>query len=117
MDKVYYKEFMAAERFQGLQSVSWRPMRANGVVSSESEGLEAGGLMVFQFEFGLLRWLSDKECACNAGDMGSTLYGEDPLEKEMATHSGILAWEIPLTEKNGGLHSMGLQKIWTRPSN
>ena len=64
MDKVYYKEFMAAERFQGLQSVSWRPMRANGVVSSESEGLEAGGLMVFQFEFGLLRWLSDKECAC-----------------------------------------------------
>ena len=55
---------MAAERFPGLQSVRWRPRRDKGVVSSESEGLEAGELMVFQFEFGLLRWLSGKECAC-----------------------------------------------------
>ena len=35
---------------------------------------------------------------------------EDPLEREMATHSGILAWEIPWTEEPGGLQSMGLQK-------
>ena len=35
---------------------------------------------------------------------------EDPLEKEMATYSGILAWEIPQTEDPGGLQSMGLQK-------
>ena len=35
---------------------------------------------------------------------------EDPLEKEMATHSSILAWEIPWTEKPGELQSMGLQK-------
>ena len=33
---------------------------------------------------------------------------EDPLEKEMATQSSILAWEIPLTEEPGGLQSMGL---------
>ena len=45
------------------------------------------------------------------------LRGEDPLEKETATHSDILAWEIPWTEKTGGLHSMGLQKSWTQPSN
>ena len=32
---------------------------------------------------------------------------EDPLEKEMATHSSILAWEIPWTEEPGGLPSMG----------
>ena len=32
-----------------------------------------------------------------------SLGGEDPLEKEMATHSGILAWEIPWTEEPGGL--------------
>ena len=38
---------------------------------------------------------------------------EDPLEKETATHSGILAWEIPWTEKPGGLQSMGLQKSQT----
>ena len=35
---------------------------------------------------------------------------EDPLEKEMATHSSILAWEIPRMEKPGGLQSTGLQK-------
>ena len=36
---------------------------------------------------------------------------EDPLEKEMATHSSILAWEIPWTGKIDGLQSMGLQRI------
>ena len=35
---------------------------------------------------------------------------ENPLEKEMVTHSGILAWEISWTEDPGGLQSMGLQK-------
>ena len=40
-----------------------------------------------------------------------SLGGEDPLEKEMATHSSILAWEIPWTEKPGGLQSMGLQRV------
>ena len=35
---------------------------------------------------------------------------EDPLEKEMATHSSTLAWEIPWTEEPGGLHFMGSQK-------
>ena len=35
---------------------------------------------------------------------------EDPLEKEMATHSSIFAWEIPWTEEPGGLQSMELQK-------
>ena len=34
---------------------------------------------------------------------------EDPLEKEMATHSSILAWRIPWTEEPGGLQSMGSQ--------
>ena len=34
---------------------------------------------------------------------------EDPLEKEMATHSNILAWKIPRTEESGGQQSMGLQ--------
>ena len=36
---------------------------------------------------------------------------EDPLEKEMATHSSILAWEIPWTEEPGGLQSTGSQKV------
>ena len=36
---------------------------------------------------------------------------EDPLEKEMATHSSILAWEIPRTEDPGSLQSMGSQRV------
>ena len=36
---------------------------------------------------------------------------EDPLEEEMATHSSILAWRIPWTEKPGRLQSMGSQKV------
>ena len=36
---------------------------------------------------------------------------KDPLEKEMATHSNILAWEIPWTEEPGGLQIMGSQKV------
>ena len=35
---------------------------------------------------------------------------EDPLEKELATHSSILAWEIPWTEESGKLQSMWLQE-------
>ena len=37
---------------------------------------------------------------------------EDPLEKEMATHSSILTWKGPWTEKPGELQSMGSQKTW-----
>ena len=36
---------------------------------------------------------------------------EDPLEKEMATHSSILAWKISWTEEPGGPQSMGLQRV------
>ena len=36
---------------------------------------------------------------------------EDPVEKGMATHSSILAWEIPWTEEPGGLQSMGSQRV------
>ena len=38
---------------------------------------------------------------------------EDPLEKEIATHSSILAWRIPWTEEPGGLQSKRLGKSWT----
>ena len=44
------------------------------------------------------RWFSGKELPADAGDTGdegSILGWEDPLEKEMATHSSILAWKIP----------------------
>ena len=42
---------------------------------------------------------------------------EDLLEKEMATHSSILAWKIPWTEEPGGLTVHGIAKSWTQLSN
>ena len=50
----------------------------------------------------------------NAGDTGDwvqSLGWEDPLEKEMATHSRILAWKVPWTEELGGLQSMRSERI------
>ena len=40
-----------------------------------------------------------------------SLGGQDPLEKRMATHAGILAWRIPWTEEPGGLRSTGLHRV------
>ena len=64
---------------------------------------------------GLPWWLSGKESACQFLPMWETgvqsLGWEDPLEKEMATHSSILAWEIPWTEESGRLQSMALQRV------
>ena len=47
-----------------------------------------------------------KESACNVGDLGSIAGWEDPLEKEMATHSSIFIWTIPWTEEPGWPQSM-----------
>ena len=52
-----------------------------------------------------------KESTCNSEDPGSIPGEEDPLEEEMATHSGILAWRIPWTEEPGGLQSVGSQRV------
>ena len=52
--------------------------------------------MALEKVLGLPRWLSGKESACNLQEMkGQSLGQEDSLEKEMTTHSGILAWGIP----------------------
>ena len=45
------------------------------------------------------------------GTQVPSLSQENPLEKGMATHSGILAWRIPQTEEPGGLQSMGSQRV------
>ena len=47
--------------------------------------------------------------ACSAKTQVRSLGWKDPLEKEMATHSSVLAWEIPWTQEPGGLQSMGSQ--------
>jgi len=55
-----------------------------------------------------------KNLSASAGDVRdmSLIPGwGDPLEKEMATHSSILAWRIPWTEEPDGLQSMGFQRV------
>ena len=52
-----------------------------------------------------------KLSAWNAGDLGSIPGQEDPLEKEMATHSSTLSWRSPWTEEPGGQQSMGSQRV------
>ena len=49
-----------------------------------------------------------------AGDTGSVPGQEDPLVKEMATHSSFLAWGLPWTEEPGRLQAMGSQRAGTR---
>ena len=51
-----------------------------------------------------------KNLPASAGDTNRSQGQEDPLEKEMATHSNILSWEIPGAKEPGGLQSMGSQK-------
>ena len=53
------------------------------------------------------------ESACSAGDLSLIPGRENPLEKEMAAHSSILAWEIPWTEEPRGLQSIGSQELDT----
>ena len=79
---------------------------------------------LFQHQ-GLFQWVSSYHwacqvalvvkkpaCQCRRQEMQVwTLGWEDPLEKEAATHSSILAWEIPWTEELGRLQSMGWQRV------
>ena len=51
------------------------------------------------------------ESACNTETQVRSLGQEGPLEKELVTHSSVLAWEILWTEEPGGLQSIGLQRV------
>ena len=72
---------------------------------------------LFFFLHRCFRWLNGKEAACQwsrcrfEADAGSIPGLGNPLQKEMATHFSILAWEIPWTEEPGGLQSMGSQRV------
>ena len=57
------------------------------------------------------QWLKKKNWPVIQETQVLSLGGENPLEKEMATHSSILAWEIPWTEEPSGLQSMGSQSV------
>ena len=68
--------------------------------------------ILFHYEYSELSWwLSSKEFACSAGDVGSIPGREDPLEEGTATHFSILAWKIPQREEPGGLLSSVEKKL------
>ena len=67
--------------------------------------------LAFIFFMGFSDGSLGKNSPANAGDEGLIPAQEDPLEKEMATHSSIFAWEIPCAEVTGGLQSMGSQSL------
>ena len=65
--------------------------------------------------YGLPRQLRGKEPTCQfRRHRFDSLGREDPLEEEKATHSSILAWEIPWTDEPGGLQCMELQRVGNR---
>ena len=65
----------------------------------------------YVFLSGLPWWLSGKNLPSKQEMQLQSLGWEDPLEKEMATHSSILAWRIPGTEEPGVLQPTGLQRV------
>ena len=70
---------------------------------------------VIRIVFSLV-YVSLKEFGVVGSDMYTWGIKDFHMEKEMATHSSILAWEISWTEKPGGLQFMGSQKSWTQLS-
>ena len=84
----------------------------NSPLSSQNE-VPKPKFLPFPFPMDFPHSSVGKESACSAGDLGSIQDWEDLLEKEMATHSSILSWEIPWTEEPSGLQSMGSQELDT----
>ena len=60
----------------------------------------------------MAQWVKNLPAVQNTQETGAQSLGqEDPLEKEMATHSSIVAWKILCTEEPGELRSMGSQRV------
>ena len=99
-----------------MELVPFQEQTWTGILSWDQSGLDLDfGLRASRimkdkhqlFNLGLPRGSGVKNPPASAGDTGSIPGLEDPLEKEMATHSSILPWNIPWTEEIGGLQSIG----------
>ena len=85
----------------GLPSVG-----SHRVGHNRSDLAAAAAMQIWGFPGG-----SNGKESAKARDSIRSLGWEDPLEKEMATHSSVLAWRIPWTEEPGRLQSMGSQRV------
>ena len=83
------------------------------VFPRETEPTRDIDVSMYVYEWGLPGDSVVRNLPANAGDIAQSLGWEYSLEKEMAVHSSILAWEIPWTEEAGELKSMGCQKSRT----
>ena len=102
-------------RLRELSSLAWGHERWNWdlnqfrlILKPLFLNYQAEGLLL---PLGFLGGSDDKASACNMGDLGSIPVWEDPLEKEMATHSSTFAWKIPWAEEPGRLQSIGSQRV------
>ena len=94
-------------------------IKIRGSTDLRKEGLYRTGLgTVKQFRvYTPMNWLNfpggsdGKASVYNVGDNIRSLGQEDPLEKEMAIHSSIIAWKTPWTEEPGRLQSMGSKRV------
>ena len=85
---------------KGEEGGNWLQKHARQKLTSKLRQGSPGGSVV-------------KHQPANAGDMFDPWVRKIPPEKEIPTHSSILAWGIPWTAELGGLQSVGLQKSWT----
>ena len=87
--------------------ISWKPHRS--FLQKYKDHLGKKQRLVNNM--GFLDSSNGKESVSNVGGLDSVLVSGGSLEKEIATHSSILAWRIPWTEEPGMLQSMGLQRV------
>ena len=98
------------------QSWTWLKWLSSSIISSRSFHVITNGKVSVFYSWvlfhWLLWWLRGREPACQWRRCGFNPWVRKmPWRKEMATHSSILAWEIPWTEGPGGLQSMGCKRV------
>ena len=99
-----------SSKMDGLPFV-WTPIRYIWFDSSETFFFSLCCFTQASLVVGFPGGSDSKESTHSAGDLGLIPDWKDPLEKGMATHSCILAWRIPWTEKPGRLQSTGPRRV------
>ena len=111
---------VSTKLLHSLKSPHYPMAKSNHLPPSHSLASYSASLLFLAHMYcnlGFPRWLFGKESACKQETWVRSLSQEDPLEKEMVTHSNILAWRIPQTEELCRLQCMEAQKSWTQLSN
>ena len=106
---IYVMEYYSAIKRNSFEPVFTKWINLEPIIPSIVSQKERKQISYIYTYMGFPGGSEVKASASNAGDLGSIPGSGDPLEKEMATHSSILAWRIPWTEKPGRLQPTGSQ--------